>query len=196
MAETTGGGGSLAAAFREALSKVSLGRPRESYTAAGWHAQVRQLTGTERGYQAMSEAGVHATRRTLTAWLSEERAPSKANREAISRAYEAMRRGGIPDWVKRGDLEVTGRVKTGRDDRDRGQAGAAPFRVDLGAGNEPRITLGEPGRTHWEAIERAIEDGADDDELEELIGDLIAEDVTPSDLWEFPGSSYGVVITG
>jgi hypothetical protein len=196
MPEIRGQGGSLAAAFRNAVASVSLGKPRESYQAKGWHAQVRQLMGTDKGYQAMGDAGAHATRRTLAGWLAQDHAPNKANRAAIDRAYRAMQRGGLPEWVKRADMKITGRVKTGPDERDRGSDGNAPLLVDLSAGNRSRLKHGEPERSHWDVIDDALAGDVDDDDLDEMLSDLIAEDIPPSDIWEFPGGNYSVSISG
>lgn len=66
-------------------------KPAASYRAKGWEAQFRQLFRTGKGYEAMSKAGVSATKQTLDRWLRGEQAPNKANRDAISRAYDEMR---------------------------------------------------------------------------------------------------------
>lgn len=196
MAEVTGSGASLGQAFRNAIGAVSLGGPRPSYTARQPVAQARQLTGTRRGKEAMTAAGVRATPRTVRGWLSGKHQPSKRNREALGRAYGAMQRGGIPDWVKQAELKITGRVQTGSDVRNRGTEGHAPLRVDMGAFNKPRTyTRGEEGSI-WDAIEEALEEGADDDELEDLISEGIEADVGGSDGWEFPGGGYTVVFSG
>lgn len=197
MAEVTGSGGSLAQAFRAAIAQASLGAARPSYRLRSPAAQYRQLSRTRLGRQALEQAGVSPTARTRARWLSHVQRPSRSNTDAIRRAYGAMQHGGIPDWVKRSpEAKISGSVRTGSDERDRGTEGHAPLLVNLDAGNESRIREGDPDRTHWDAIEEALARDADDDELDELLGDLIAEDIPPSDFWEFPGSSYTVVISG
>jgi hypothetical protein len=175
---------------------VSLGRARPSYTRARPAAQYRQLARTAAGRRALEQAGVSPSARTRARWLDRSQRPAAGNAAGIRRAYDAMRRGGIPEWVKRGEMKISGRVRTGTDERDRGSQGHAALRVNNNAGNRSRMKQGEPERTHWEAIEEALEDDADDDDLDELLGDLIAEDIPPSDAWEFPGGGYTVVISG
>jgi hypothetical protein len=198
MAETTGSGSSLAAAFRSALAKVSLGRARPSYSASSPLAQYRQLSGTRLGRQSLGSAGLNVSRRTQQRWAAGTQRPGPASRSAISRAYGAMQQGGIPDWVKTGQMKITGQVKTGDDVRDRGIPGSGnvPLQVELKEGNRSRSHKQGDSRTHWEAIEEALDEGADDDDLDELISDVVAEDIPPSDIWEFPGGGYTVVISG
>jgi hypothetical protein len=76
--------------YREARST-----PRaSSYRAKGWQAQIRALSEAgERGSRAADRGGLDVTARTLTAWLSGDRAPSKANQQHISAAYEALAHG-------------------------------------------------------------------------------------------------------
>ncbi|MFF4963239.1 hypothetical protein ACFY2Z_40965 [Streptomyces sp. NPDC001222] len=76
---------------RKALGKQRTAKPAATYRAKGWEAQFRQLFKTAKGYEAMSKAGVSATKQTLDRWLSGSQTPSKANREAIERAYGEMR---------------------------------------------------------------------------------------------------------
>jgi hypothetical protein len=196
MADVTGSGNSLAAAFRQAIAQASLGGARPSYRLRSPAAQFRQLSRTRLGRQALEQAGVRPAAVTRARWLSHVQRPSRSNTDAIRHAYGAMQQGGIPDWVKRRPAEISGSVRTGSDERDRGSDEHAPLRVNLGAGNESRIKEGDPDRTHWDAIEEALARDADDDELDELLGDLIAEDIPPSDFWEFPGDSYTFVISG
>lgn len=70
---------------------VSEARPVASLKAKGWHAQLSALTASARGYGAAAGAGLSASPRTLAAWLSEDRAPTKANQEKIAQAYESIR---------------------------------------------------------------------------------------------------------
>ncbi|WP_030795143.1 hypothetical protein [Streptomyces sp. NRRL S-920] len=76
---------------RNASGKRRAAKPAASYKAKGWEAQFRQLFKTAKGYEAMSKAGVSATKQTLDRWLTGSQTPSKANREAIERAYDGMR---------------------------------------------------------------------------------------------------------
>lgn len=194
--EVTASGRSLAQAFRNALGAVSLGSPRRSYTARQPVAQARQLTGTRLGREAMRDAGVRATPRTVRGWLTGKHQPSKANREALGRAYGAMQRGGIPEWVRHAELKITGQVQTGSDRRDRGAQGHAPLRVDMDRFNDTRRFRHGDDRTFWDAIEEALEQELDDADIEELIADGIEADIGGSDGWDFPGAAYTVTFTG
>lgn len=171
------------------LLPSAFARARESYRARSPLAQFKEMFGTERGYKAMSDAGVSGGTRTVGAWLSGEQAPSAANREAISRAYQAMRRGGTPEWVRNGEMKIDGRVGYGNDVRDRGSQGTAPLLVDLSA-------KGDPGAgERWDSVDAAIADGASDDDLEELVAEgLIAEDIGDSYPWSFPGGGGGYTV--
>lgn len=62
-------------------------RVSTSYNAQGWHAQISALTRHSRGSELADRAGLDPTRRTLDAWLSDSRAPSKANQQKIADAY-------------------------------------------------------------------------------------------------------------
>ncbi|MGQ0574352.1 MAG: hypothetical protein ACT4RN_09130 [Pseudonocardia sp.] len=70
-------------------------RTATSYTAQSWHAQISALTKHSRGSELADRAGLDPTARTLSAWLSESRAPSKANRARIAEAYEGLRTANI-----------------------------------------------------------------------------------------------------
>lgn len=76
---------------RAASTRAASAREATSYRAQSWHAQLRELTGSARGSELADRAGLNPTARTLSAWLSESRAPSRANRDAIARAYEGLR---------------------------------------------------------------------------------------------------------
>lgn len=69
---------------------VSRARTSTAYTAQGWHAQINALTKHGRGSEMADRAGLDVSPRTLRAWLGEDRAPSKANREKIADAYAAL----------------------------------------------------------------------------------------------------------
>lgn len=70
-------------------------QPKKSYRSTDWRVQFAQLLRTQKGYEAMNRAGVSASKQTLNRWLMGEQSPSKANREAIARAYEGARMEGV-----------------------------------------------------------------------------------------------------
>ncbi|MGW3984722.1 hypothetical protein [Streptomyces mirabilis] len=81
---------------RKALGRKRTAKPSESRKAKGWHAQIRELVESKQGSEAADRAGLNPSRGTLVKWLShdggrDDFAPSKANREAISKAYEELR---------------------------------------------------------------------------------------------------------
>lgn len=164
------------------------GEPRKrSYTATGWHAQVRKLTEHSRGSWAADQAGLDIKHRTLVDWLAERREPSPANKDAIDRAYQLLA-GGIWDPAnERHQYEIKGVVKTGDDVRDRGHGRGrdyqAPLRIDGREGN-------------WTRIREGFENGTIDEEEAEswFIEDVIVEDIGDGSEggWEFPGASYSV----
>lgn len=185
MPSVTGQGDSFGGAMRSVLSQVSLGRARPSYQARSAAARFRQLNRTEAGRRALSLAGVEPSARTARRWATRQQAPSRRNEAAIARAYLGMRRGGVPDWVKSGRMEITGRVAYGPDVRERGADGNAPLRVEM---------QGAP--LSWPTIEGEIDD-LDDDELGELIAEeIIEEDIGSGYPWGFPGGSYSVTVSG
>lgn len=74
--------------------KAKTARPTKSRTAKGWHAQLRELTETPRGYQAAERVGLSATPRTLSRWLGDAEYPIRSgDRAKIQAAYDALR-----DW--------------------------------------------------------------------------------------------------
>lgn len=189
MAGPTGRGDSLGTALNDLLrSQVTPRHRLSSYTARHWHAQLSQLTATHRGQQALADAGLHVTTRTLINWLSDsEYNVRRTYLGIIHTAYEnaaVVPADPIPDHVKRGQYEISGVVKTGNDERTRGTAYAAPLRIDGARGN-------------WDAIEELwVAGGLTDDEFEDhFIDDAIVEDIgAGSDGWEFPGAAYSVEV--
>jgi hypothetical protein len=187
MAGPTGRGGSLGAALNDLLrSQVTPRHRLSSYNARHWHAQLSQLTGTHRGYQALEDAGLHVTTKTLLNWLSDpEYNIRRSYRDLIHTAYEnaaTVPADPIPDYVKDGQFEISGTVKTGDDERERGTRQAAPLRIDGSRGN-------------WDEIEELWAAGElTDDEFEDhFIDDVIVEDIGEgTDGWDFPGSAYSV----
>lgn len=66
--------------------------------AKGWHAQLRYLTRSQVGRDAMTRV---YSPRTLVAWLAEDRAPTRANQAAIQRAYNTRRKPAVAEALKR-----------------------------------------------------------------------------------------------
>jgi hypothetical protein len=187
MAGPTGRGGSLGAALNDLLRAQVTPRHRlSSYNAKHWHAQLSQLTGTHRGYQALEEAGLDVTAKTLLNWLSDpEYNVRRSYRDLIHTAYENVAivpADRIPDHVKDGQYEISGWVTTGTDRRERGTRDAAPLRIDGMRGD-------------WDAIENLwLAGDLTDDEFEDhFIDDVIVADIGEgTDGWEFDGGSYSV----
>ncbi|GHC90102.1 hypothetical protein [Streptomyces flavofungini] len=187
MAGPTGHGTSLGGSLGDLLRAQVTPRHRLStYNARHWHAQLRQLTGTHRGYQALHDAGLHVTTQTLINWLSDpEYNIRRGYRDLIHTAYENIAlvpADPIPDHVRNGQFEISGTVKTGQDERERGTRRAAPLRIDGRRGD-------------WSAIEELWAAGelTDDAFEDHFIDDVIVADIGEgTDGWDFPGSSYSV----
>jgi hypothetical protein len=179
-----GQGTSLGAALVSIWSTAAGGgKTRTSYTARGWHAQLRALTGTRVGREAASAAGLSPTRRTLLAWLTEARTPTAANRQRITDAYTALA-SGWPRVVESRRYEIHGMVGAGRDIRDRGHGRSAPLRID-----------GAEGR--WDSVKK--EWVKDRKKNSQMLQYLFVLDVIRGNLgepsaggWFFPGSSYTI----
>lgn len=163
---------------------------KRSYTATGWHAQVRKLTEHSRGSWAADQAGLDVKHRTLVDWLAERREPSPANQTRIRDAYNLLAGGEWDSGNERGTYRITGWVKTGDDERFRGIPSgpdkSATFKVDASSGK-------------WHRIREAYKSGEiDEDKAEEwFIEDIIEEDDalndgSPGTGWEFPGTSYTI----
>jgi hypothetical protein len=87
-----------------------------------------------------------------------------------------------PRHVKDGQFEISGLVKTGNDERERGTRRAAPLRIDASRGDWSDI------ETLWLAG-----DLRDDDFEDRFIDDIIIADIGEGiDGWEFSGSNYSV----
>lgn len=174
----------LGEAFLDALGGYHRLR---SYTATGWHAQLTQLTSTERGREILGRE-MSPQRRTLVGWLSETTTPSRANREAIARAYGATG-GRFPRDAPTRIIEISGTVGNGSDVRVRGRQGRSPLRV-----NRDRDDLSRA----WSRLADAWDAGTlDADEAEDvLINDIIPADpglaFASGGLWDFPGSDYSI----
>lgn len=140
MAGPTGHGGSLGAALNDLLRTQVTPRHRlSSYSAKHWHAQLGQLTGTRRGYEALETVGLDVRPDTLFKWLADsEYNVRRSYRDLIHTAYENVAivpAEPIPGQVKNGQFEISGKVKTGNDERDRGTRRAAPLRIDGSRGD-------------------------------------------------------------
>ncbi|MFF2363775.1 hypothetical protein ACFVU0_13800 [Streptomyces sp. NPDC058122] len=187
MAGPTGRGTSLGAALGDLLRAQVTPRHRLStYSAQHWHAQLSQLTGTRRGYEALESAGLAVRPDTLIKWLSDaEYNIRRSYRDLIHTAYENVAivpAEPLPDQVKNGQFEISGLVKTGNDERERGTRRAAPLRIDGRRGD-------------WGDIEALwlAGDLRDDDFEDRFIDDVIVADIGEgTDGWEFSGDSYAV----
>jgi hypothetical protein len=175
----TGRGGSFGAALRALID--AQGGTYSTYQAKGWHAQLRELSGTERGRTAADAAGLSPSRRTYVAWLSEAQTPSAANRAKIAQAYERASRRSLPASMRSGTIEIRGQVAFGPDVRDRGAKGTAPLRVDASYGD-------------WDEFATVWEAGATDEELEEAFIEEIfeAEFGETTETVEFGGGAYTI----
>ncbi|MEU9191288.1 hypothetical protein AB0D14_43785 [Streptomyces sp. NPDC048484] len=187
MAGPTGGGDSLGAALNQLLRAQVTPRHRmATYNAKHWHAQLNQLTGTHRGYQALEEAGLDVTAKTLLNWLSDPGyTVRRGYRHLIHSAYENVAivpADPIPDHIRKGQYEISGWVTTGTDRRERGTPDANPLRID-----------GERG--HWDEIEELwlVGELTDDEFEDHFIDDVIVEDIGEgTDGWAFDGDNYSV----
>lgn len=178
------------ATLGEALSSLLRdhgARPHDrlkSYRAKQWHAQLVQLTGTHRGYEALEHAGLNVTARTLANWLSDSEYPVRRSyQEQIRAAYEGTATippTPVPPEFRVHQFRITGTVQIAGDVRDRGTQGEAPLRID-----------GRNGA--WARIEQAWLTGQLTDEVfeEYFIDDVIVEDIGDgTDGWQFPGELY------
>lgn len=191
----TGTGGSLGAALNELLRDFGVQPVRRlsTYHAKHWHAQLSQLTHTQRGWEALERAGLSVRPETLIKWLSDpEYNVRRGYVETIHAAYESVAvvaADPIPQAFKNGQFEIKGLVKTGDDERIRGELNengriTAPLRIDGRSGN-------------WVEIERKWAEGElDDDSFEDdFIEYVVIEDIGEgTDGWGFPGSSYTVTV--
>ncbi|GAA1436126.1 hypothetical protein GCM10009601_63070 [Streptomyces thermospinosisporus] len=91
--------GSQAAA--RVLDSLSGGIASPVTTRRGLSARLRYLTRSKAGHQAMREAGITVTPRTLKAWLAGKQRPNKANLAKIDTAYWALRRKNVAKYLLR-----------------------------------------------------------------------------------------------
>lgn len=136
-------------------------------TDRGIAARLRYLTASPAGYGAMERAGIDVTRRTLYAWLAEERSPSPANRAKLDAAYWDLRRHNVAADLKR-RLTARGGTRVEIDPVDQSTVDAR-HRRDLSV---RRLTV-RP--RHWEAAVDAWL--ADDEEGLDAVWDAIIHDL-------------------
>ncbi|MGW8742388.1 hypothetical protein [Streptomyces sp. NPDC055794] len=187
MAGPAGRGQSLGGALNDLLRAQVTPRHRlTSYNAKHWHAQLSQLTATHRGHQALADAGLDVTAKTLLNWLSDpEYSVRRSYCDLIHTAYEnvaVVPADPIPAHIKNGQYEISGYVTTGTDRRERGTSHAAPLRIDGSRGD-------------WDAIEALWMTGElIDNEFEDhFIDDVIVQDIGEgTDGWDFDGGLYSV----
>jgi len=183
-----GEAGSFGQALINALADAAGGTigVLKSYSAKGWHAQISKLTSSPRGYEAAASVGLSATPKTLRAWLAAEVEPTARNQALIAKAYARMG-GRWPAEIERSPVSISGVVKQGDDDRERGVPGVSAALL---------IDPTQPGAS-WRQMRDAWESGeVDADDFEEwFIEDILEYDLGEgSEAWEFPGAAYTVVI--
>ncbi|MEO3756383.1 transcriptional regulator [Streptomyces sp. B6B3] len=104
-------------------------------TERGLAARLRYLTASAAGYAAMERAGISVSRRTLFAWLAEDRIPSRRNLERIDDAYWDLRRRNLgAEWKRRL--------------RDRGA------RIEIHPVDQRQVQRDHPGRVRELAVRR------------------------------------------
>lgn len=89
--------GSQAAA--RVLDSLAGGIASPVTTRRGLFARLRYLTRGAAGHDAMRDAGITVTPRTLTAWLAGKQRPNKANLAKIDAAYWALRRRNVARYL-------------------------------------------------------------------------------------------------
>ncbi|MCN9244874.1 hypothetical protein NGF19_29530 [Streptomyces sp. RY43-2] len=191
----TGTGPSLGAALHRLLGELGTRPVRRlsTYHAKHWHAQLSQLTHTQRGYEALERAGLSVRPATLLKWLADpEYTVRRSYRDIIHTAYESVATvpaDPVPQAFKDGQFEISGLVKTGNDERFRGSLSGsgritAPLRIDGRSGIWTVI------EDKW-AAGRLTDEAFEDDFIEYVVIEDIGEG---TDGWEFPGTSYTVTI--
>ncbi|WP_329240865.1 transcriptional regulator [Streptomyces sp. NBC_01478] len=68
-------------------------------TPRGLSARLRYLTRSTTGHNAMNQAGISVTPRTLKAWLTGKQRPNKANLAKIDTAYRTLRRHNVARYL-------------------------------------------------------------------------------------------------
>jgi hypothetical protein len=157
------GGQALGAGIERMVTGIS--SPPDS--DRGIAARLRYLTASRAGYAAMERAGIDVTRRTLYAWLAEERSPSPPNRAKLDAAYWDLRRHNVAADLKR-RLVARGGTRIEIDPVD--QTNVAPrHRRDLSV---RRLTV-RP--RHWDtAVDAWL---ADDEDTLDAVWDEVIQDL-------------------
>lgn len=91
--------GSEAAA--RVLDSLARGITSPVTSRRGLSARLRYLTRSKAGYEAMRDAGITVTPRTLKAWLAGKQRPNKANLAKIDAAYWSLRRKNVAKYLNR-----------------------------------------------------------------------------------------------
>ncbi|NBE54452.1 transcriptional regulator [Streptomyces boluensis] len=86
-------------ALARQLDRLADGIASPVTTRRGLHAHVRYLTKTPRARAAARAAGLTVTDRTLKAWLTGKRTPTKRNLERIEQAYWTVRRENVARYL-------------------------------------------------------------------------------------------------
>ncbi|MEU2564877.1 transcriptional regulator [Streptomyces longispororuber] len=89
--------GSQAAAH--VLDSLAGGIASPLTTRRGLTARLRYLTRSTAGHDAMRQAGITVTPRTLKAWLTGRQRPNKANLAKIDTAYRTLRRRNVARYL-------------------------------------------------------------------------------------------------
>jgi hypothetical protein len=81
------------------LDSLAQGIASPVTTRRGLAARLRYLTRSQPGRDAMREAGIAVTRRTLKAWLEGRQRPNRANLAKIDTAYWTLRRQNVARYL-------------------------------------------------------------------------------------------------
>lgn len=184
MPTSSGSGSTPGDALQAALDGAggATWTPPTSRKAVSVPARVRALTRSGRGYSYLLGAGLNPRQATLVDWLSGV-TPGKDSARKINRAYENYYQSlgkllrSIPNWVKRGELAITGDILT---------EGTTPryrtLTIDNSAGD-------------WSDVERLYVGGDPTEDLwNQYVEDVLTADIDFSVL-AFPGNYYEIVLS-
>lgn len=181
MPTSRGSGSTPGAALQEALDGAggTTWTAPTSRKAVSTSARVRALTRSGKGYTFLLGAGLNPRQHTLVDWLSGV-TPGKESTRKINRAYDNYYQSlgklirGIPDWVKRGQTDITGLIET-----ERGHPRDRTLSIDNSNGE-------------WEEVTRLYVHEDDTEELwNQFVEDVILNDIDFSVL-AFPGNNYTI----
>lgn len=152
-------------ALANRLDQLAFNIRSEVGTDRGLSARLAYLTKSEKGMQAMEDAGISVTRRTLLSWLDESHHPSKSNLAKIDEAYRELRR-----------ANIGANMKARLNNHGRGT------RIEVHPGDQSTVhvldrremNVRQHNIRHWDAIVDAWEDG-DYDALDEIWEDVIQD---------------------